>query len=58
MQIKLAKEYFFTITIEGVDGQLKYSVIAESRQEAFDMVNYFVNGQPLITELDKEKELV
>ncbi len=51
------KEYFFTITIEGVNGELKYSVIAESRQEAFDMVDYFVNGQPLITELDKEKEL-
>ena len=51
------KEYFFTITIEGVDGKLKYSVIAESRQEAFDMVDYFVKGQPLITELDKEKEL-
>ena len=51
------KEYFFTITIEGVDGQLKYSVIAESRQEAFDMVDYFVNGQPLINELDKQNEL-
>lgn len=55
---KMEKEYFFTITVEGVDGQLHYSVVAKSRQEAFDMVDYFVSSQPLITELDKEKELV
>ena len=54
----MEKEYFFSITIEGVDGKLYYSVIAKSKQDAFDMVDYFVSGQPLITELDKVKELV
>jgi len=52
------KEYFFKIHIEGMNGYLYYSVMAESEQEAVDMVNYFVSGQPLITDLDEEKELV
>lgn len=50
------KEYFFKISIEGVDGYLRYSVEAESEQEAVDMVNFFMQSAPHVIELDTTKE--
>tara|TARA_R100000479_G_scaffold41532_1_gene18701 strand:+ start:211 stop:372 length:162 start_codon:yes stop_codon:yes gene_type:complete len=50
------KEYFFKISIEGVDGYLRYSVEAESEQEAVDMVDFFMQSAPHIIERDTTKE--
>ena len=47
------KEYFFKISIEGVDGYLRYSVEAESKQEAVDMVDFFMQSAPHIIERDE-----
>ena len=40
------QEYKFEITIDGVDGNLFYSVDAENEQEARDMVSFFLQSQP------------
>ena len=36
------QEYKFKITIDGVDGTLRYSVDAESEQEARETVDFFL----------------
>ena len=46
------QEYKFKITIDGVDGKLYYSVEAESEQEARETVNFFLQSQPFVIELD------
>ncbi len=50
------KEYFFKIHIEGMNGYLRYSVEAESEQEAVDMVDFFMQSAPHIIERDTTKE--
>tara|TARA_R100000426_G_scaffold10193_2_gene10951 strand:+ start:521 stop:682 length:162 start_codon:yes stop_codon:yes gene_type:complete len=50
------KEYFFKISIEGVDGYLRYSVEAESEQEAVDMVDFFMQSATRFYERDTTKE--
>ena len=46
------QEYKFKITIDGVDGTLRYSIDAESEQEARETVNFFLQSQPFVIELD------
>ena len=46
------KEYFFKIHIEGMNGYLYYSVMAESEQEAHDMVSFFLESAPKVIERD------
>ena len=52
------KEYFFKIHIEGMNGYLYYSVMAESEQEAVDTVDYYMQSAPHIIEKDTSKENV
>ena len=50
------KEYFFKIHIEGMNGYLYYSVMAESEQEAVDMVDFFMQSATRFYERDTTKE--
>ena len=46
------QEYKFKITIDGVDGTLRYSVDAESEQEAIETVDFFLQSQPFVIQQD------